>query len=107
MKKKIYILLTILIIISLASIYLIFNKSKLIDNKPIETINCTLNNKVYSFDIFFDEENLVYKTETNENLIIPFIYKTEEELSNMITSIYENKGAVCNSSSSFDIEIEF
>ena len=23
------------------------------------------------------------------------------------TSIYENKGAVCNSSSSFDIEIEF
>lgn len=107
MKKKIYILLTILIIISLASIYLIFNKSKLIYNKPIETINCTLNNKVYSFDIFFDEENLVYKTETNENLIIPFIYKTEEELSNMITSIYENKGAVCNSSSSFDIEIEF
>ena len=107
MKKKIYVLLTILIIISLASIYLIINKSGLIDNKPIETINCTLNNKVYSFDIFFDEENLVYKTETNENLIIPFIYKTEEELSNMITSIYENKGAVCNSSSSFDIEIEF
>lgn len=107
MKKKIYVLLTILIIISLTSIYLIFNKSKLIDNKPIETINCTLNNKVYSFDIFFDEENLVYKTETNENLIIPFIYKTEEEISNMITSIYENKGAVCNSSSSFDIEIEF
>lgn len=107
MKKKIYVLLTILIIISLTSIYLIFNKSKLIDNKPIETINCTLNNKVYSFDIFFDEENLVYKTETNENLIIPFIYKTEEEISNMITSIYENKGAVCNSSSSFDIEIDF
>lgn len=107
MKKKAYILLTILIIISLAYIYLIINKSRLIDNKPIETINCTLNNKIYSFDIYFDEENLVYKTGTNENLIIPFIYKTEEELSNMITSIYENKGAVCNSSSSFDIEIEF
>ena len=107
MKKKTYILLTILIIISLASIYLIINKSRLIDNKPIETINCTLNNKVYSFDIFFDEENLVYKTGTNENLVIPFIYKTEEEISNMITSIYENKGAVCNSSSSFDIEIDF
>lgn len=107
MKKKTYILLTILIIISLASIYLIINKSRLIDNKPIETINCTLNNKIYSFDIFFDEENLVYKTGTNENLIIPFIYKTEEEISNMITSIYENKGAVCNSSSSFDIEIDF
>ena len=107
MKKKTYILLTILIIISLASIYLIINKSKLIDNKPIETINCTLNNKIYSFNIFFDEENLVYKTGTNENLIIPFIYKTEEEISNMIISIYENKGAVCNSSSSFDIEIDF
>ena len=107
MKNKLYILLIILIIIGLISTYLIFNKSKLIDNKPIETINCTLNNKVYSFDIFFDEENLVYKTGTNENLIIPFIYKTEEEISNMITSIYENKGAVCSSSSSFDIEIEF
>ena len=107
MKNKLYILLIILIIIGFIFTYLIFNKSKLIDNKPIETINCTLNNKVYSFDIFFDEEDLVYKTSINENLIIPFIYKTEEEISNLITSIYENKGAVCSSSSSFDIEIEF
>ena len=104
--KKI-ILVTILIILCTGISYLFFDRLNIINNKPIETIYCTLNNKVYSFDIFFDEDNLVYKTGSNESLTVPFIYKTEEEISNVIKSIYENKGAVCNISSSYEIELDF
>lgn len=107
MKKKRYIIfifpivLTIIIIISKKN-----NNNKFLET-PIETINCKLNNKTYSFDIYFDSVNLVYKTGTNESLNKPFIYKSEEEIKNIITSIYENKGATCTTYSNDNIEIDF
>lgn len=111
MKKKRYIILIFPVIFPVV-LTIIFIISKNINNNknietPIEIINCKLNNKTYSFDVYFDSDNLVYKTGTNESLNEPFIYKTEEEIKNVITSIYENKGAICTTYSNYNIEIDF
>lgn len=104
MKKKILLLIIIIIIIILKPKNKIDNNIAIIE-QPIEIINCNINNKNYEYKIFY--KNNKYIAITNEYLLSNIETNTEEELRNVITSIFDNKNGTCYIETIKNIELDF
>ena len=48
------------------------------------TLECKLNNKIYSYEIVYDDESNLYKIKPNSSLLIEMQKSSEEELENMV-----------------------
>lgn len=105
MKKKIFFILFVMCFV----VILILKKDD--DNilisieQPIEIISCNINNKNYEYKVFYKDGK--YKVLSNEYLLSDIETNTEEELRNIIESIFINKNGKCNVDTIENIEINF
>lgn len=72
-------------------------------------IDCKLNNKIYSYEIIYDENNNLYKIKPNSSLLIEIQKSNEEELENIINNIFISKGGTCNAfnNSIINLDLEY
>ena len=61
----------------------------------IVTLNCNLNNKLYTYEIIYDNGNNLYKIKPNNSLLIEIQKSSEEELENIINNIFISKNGSC------------
>lgn len=73
--------------------------------QPIEIINCSVNNKYYEYNVFYKDNK--YVVLSNEYLLSNLETNTEEELRNIIESIFVNKNGKCYVDTIENIEINF
>lgn len=105
MKMK---LLVIFVIIFMVVLLIPNNKdnNELISiEQPIEIINCSVNNKYYEYNVFYKDNK--YVVLSNEYLLSDIETNTEEELRNIIESIFVNKNGKCYVDTIENIEINF
>ena len=76
------------------------------DNKALITLNCNLNNKLYSYDIIYDETYSLYKIKPNNSLLIELQKSNEEDLENIIKNIFITKGGNCVNDNNLVINID-
>ena len=65
-----------------------------------------MNNKEYIYDIIYNETNHKYIILNNKTLKNDVSYDTEEEVKNLITTIFQNKGATCTIDSNDKIDLD-
>lgn len=80
------------------------NNSK--SNDILVTLNCNLNNKLYSYEILYDENDNFYKIKPNNSLLIEIQKTSEEELENIIKNIFTTKGGSCMNDNNLVINID-
>lgn len=107
MKKiKIFIVSLPLIIM----VYWFINRNNnLVNNSVDDTIvkvDCKLNNKIYSYEIIYDDNNNLYKIKPNSSLLIEIQKSNEEELENILNNIFETKGGTCSASNNSIINLD-
>ena len=87
-------------IVSLPLIFMILiigyrNNNSYINDNVIVTLNCNLNNKIYTYEIIYDIDNNLYKIKPNNSLLIEIQKSSEEELENIINNIFISKNGSC------------
>ena len=65
------------------------------NDNVLVTLNCNLNNKLYTYEIIYDNNDKLYKIIPNNNLLIEIQKSNEEELENIINNIFISKGGTC------------
>ena len=76
-KVKIFIVSLPLILMILTIGYR--NNNSYINDNVIVTLNCNLNNKLYTYEIIYDIDNNLYKIKPNNSLLIEIQKSSEEE----------------------------
>lgn len=71
------------------------NNSNNNNDNIIVTLNCNLNNKLYTYEIIYDNDNNLYKIKPNNSLLIEIQKSSEEELENIINNIFISKNGSC------------
>ena len=71
------------------------NNNSYNNDNVIVTLNCNLNNKLYIYEIIYDNDNNLYKIKPNNSLLIEIQKSTEEELENIINNIFISKNGSC------------
>ena len=104
-KVKIFIVSLPLILIGIIMNYKNNSLNKE-DNKALITLNCNLNNKLYSYDIIYDETYSLYKIKPNNSLLIELQKSNEEDLENIIKNIFITKGGNCVNDNNLVINID-
>ena len=64
------------------------NNLQLEKNNVLVTLDCKLNDKIYSYEIVYDDESNLYKIKPNSSLLIEMQKSSEEELENIIKNIF-------------------
>lgn len=82
------------------------NNLLLENDNVLVTLDCKLNDKIYSYEIVYDDESNLYKIKPNSSLLIEMQKTSEEELENIIKNIFINKGGTCNSDDNLVINID-
>lgn len=82
------------------------NNLQLEKDNVLVTLDCKLNNKIYSYEIVYDDESNLYKIKPNSSILIEMQKTSEEELENIIKNIFINKGGTCNSDDNLVINID-
>ena len=82
------------------------NNLQLEKDNVLVTLDCKLNDKIYSYEIVYDDESNLYKIKPNSSLLIEMQKTSEEELENIIKNIFINKGGTCNSDDNLVINID-
>ena len=76
------------------------------NNNTLLTLNCNLNNKLYSYEIIYEEKDNLYKIKPNNSLLIEMQNKSEEALENVINNIFINKGVSCITENNLVINLD-
>ena len=103
-KVKIFIVSLPLILMILTIGYR--NNNSYINDNVIVTLNCNLNNKLYTYEIIYDIDNNLYKIKPNNSLLIEIQKSSEEELENIINNIFISKGGICISDNNLVINLD-
>lgn len=103
-KVKIFIVSLPLILMILTIGYR--NNNSYISDNVIVTLNCNLNNKLYTYEIIYDIDNNLYKIKPNNSLLIEIQKSSEEELENIINNIFISKGGTCISDNNLVINLD-
>jgi len=103
-KVKIFIVSIPLIVMLIALGYRISIVEE--NNNTLVTLNCNLNNKLYSYEIIYEEKDNLYKIKPNNSLLIEMQNKSEEDLENIINNIFINKGGSCITDNNLVINID-
>ena len=98
-KVKIFIVSLPLILMILTIGYR--NNNSYISDNVIVTLNCNLNNKLYTYEIIYDIDNNLYKIKPNNSLLIEIQKSSEEELENII-----NNSGTCISDNNLVINLD-
>ena len=103
-KMKLFIISLPLILMLLAIGYK--NNNSIESNDTLVTLNCNLNNKLYSYEIIYDKNDNLYKIKPNNSLLIEIQKSSEEELENIIKNIFTTKGGSCITDNNLVINID-
>ena len=103
-KAKIFIVSIPLILMLIAVGY----RTSIVEenNNTLLTLNCNLNNKLYSYEIIYEEKDNLYKIKPNNSLLIEMQNKSEEDLENVINNIFINKGGSCSIENNLVINLD-
>lgn len=103
-KMKLFIISLPLILMLLAIGYK--NNNSIESDDTLVTLNCNLNNKLYSYEIIYDKNDNLYKIKPNNSLLIEIQKSSEEELENIIKNIFTTKGGSCITDNNLVINID-
>ena len=72
------------------------NNLQLEKDNVLVTLDCKLNDKIYSYEIVYDDESNLYKIKPNSSLLIEMQKSSEEELENIIGTCNSDDNLVIN-----------
>lgn len=105
MKKKLFVILFVMLFIVILIAKKDDDNTLISIEQPIEIISCNINNRSYEYNVYYKDDK--YKVLSNEYLLSDIETNTEEELRNIIESIFVNKNGKCDVDTIENIEINF